>query len=302
MEYSIYKLDFQTGVHFGNGMLNESDDTFHADQLFSAMYIEALKMGNAEEFYDAVKNGNLLFSDAFPYKDKQFMVPKPMLYVEPLKQGESRQKKALKKLKFLPVEKLEIFLAGKLELAEEEVKGFGHSWQQTMASVRKEDETLPYRVGTCYFEKGCGLYVIVAGRDTAAMELAETLLESLSYSGIGGKKSGGLGKFVLRPAGMPEVLLEHLQKKSGKNMLLSTALPKDTELENALSDASYLMEKRSGFVASETYAEEWRRKKDLYVFAAGSCFKNIFDGDIYDVSDGGQHPVYRYARALFMGV
>lgn len=44
MEYSIYKLDFQTGVHFGTGMLNESAYTFQADQLFSAMFIEALKM------------------------------------------------------------------------------------------------------------------------------------------------------------------------------------------------------------------------------------------------------------------
>lgn len=36
MEYSIYKLDFHTGVHLGNGMLNDSDYTFGADQLFSA--------------------------------------------------------------------------------------------------------------------------------------------------------------------------------------------------------------------------------------------------------------------------
>ena len=32
MEYSIYKLEFQTGVHFGTGMLNESAYTFCADQ------------------------------------------------------------------------------------------------------------------------------------------------------------------------------------------------------------------------------------------------------------------------------
>ena len=50
------------------------------------------------------------------------------------------------------------------------------------------------------------------------------------------------------------------------------------------------------------YAEEYRRKRDLYVFAAGSCFKNEFEGDIYDVTNGGSHPVYRYAKPLFMGV
>ena len=55
-------------------------------------------------------------------------------------------------------------------------------------------------------------------------------------------------------------------------------------------------------MASEFYAEEYRRKRDLYVFAAGSCFKNEFEGDIYDVTNGGSHPVYRYAKPLFMGV
>lgn len=85
-------------------------------------------------------------------------------------------------------------------------------------------------------------------------------------------------------------------------MLLSVALPADDELENALENASYLLEKRSGFVASSDYAEEWRKKRDLYVFTAGSCFVNCFAGDIYDVSEGGKHPVYRYAKPIFMGV
>lgn len=44
MEYTIYQLEFKTGVHFGTGMLNESACTFKADQIFSALYIEALKL------------------------------------------------------------------------------------------------------------------------------------------------------------------------------------------------------------------------------------------------------------------
>ena len=101
---------------------------------------------------------------------------------------------------------------------------------------------------------------------------------------------------------IPEQLLECLQKKSDRYMLLSVALPADEELENAMENASYLLEKRSGFVASSDYAEEWRKKRDLYVFTAGSCFVNCFAGDIYDVSEGGKHPVYRYAKPIFMGV
>ena len=55
MEYRIYKLEFTTGVHFGTGMLNESVMTFYADQLFSALYIEALKQGCAENFLNMVQ-------------------------------------------------------------------------------------------------------------------------------------------------------------------------------------------------------------------------------------------------------
>ena len=92
MEYTIYQLEFKTGVHFGTGMLNESACTFKADQLFSALYIEALKLNLQQQFYDAVKKGNLLISDAFPYIGQQYMIPKPMIYVEQKRQ-EKQQKK-----------------------------------------------------------------------------------------------------------------------------------------------------------------------------------------------------------------
>lgn len=50
-------------------------------------------------------------------------------------------------------------------------------------------------------------------------------------------------------------------EKSDRYMLLSVALPADEELENAMENASYLLEKRSGFVASSDYAEEWRKRR-----------------------------------------
>lgn len=85
-------------------------------------------------------------------------------------------------------------------------------------------------------------------------------------------------------------------------MSLSCSLPKYNELETVLEGASYLLQKRSGFVVSDKYSEEPLRKRDLYILKAGSCFRTIFEGDIYDVSDGGTHAVYRYAKPLFMEV
>lgn len=302
MQYSIYKLEFQTGVHFGTGMLNESAYTFQADQLFSALYIEALKMNCEKELFDCVKNGKLLFSDAFPYFGQQYMIPKPMLYVEPKVKGISEQKKKYKKIQFIPVEQLEDFLDGTMDLDGEIFKGYGTYMQQSMVNVRNNEETLPYRVGIFYFLENCGLYIIVAYESESEKTLAENLLEGLSYTGIGGKKSVGLGKFNLLRGKMSKCMQEHLERDSNKKILLSVALPRDEELECALNGASYQLSKRSGFVASSDYADEWRKKKELFVFVSGSCFEQLFEGDVYDVSDGGSHPVYRYAKSLFMGV
>ena len=162
MKYSIYKLEFQTGVHLGTGMLNESEYTFRADQLFSALYIEALKLECEKQFYDCVKRGKLLFSDAFPYLGKTYMIPKPMIYVEPKVRGISEQKKLFKKIKFISIEQIEEFLNGTMNLSENPMKNYGTYIQQSMANVRCEEDTVPYRVGTFYFSKDNGLYVIVS--------------------------------------------------------------------------------------------------------------------------------------------
>lgn len=310
MEYSIYKFEFYTGVHFGTGTLNESAYTFKADQLFSALYIEAIKLGVEQEFFEAVNGDRVVFSDGLPYIGQQYLVPKPMIYIEAKNAGDSKEKKAYKKLKYLPAERLEEFLRGEMDLQSDPMRDFGYAAQQTMASVRGEEDTVPYRVGMYYYPPGCGVYVIVRYAEEQSMLLMEQLLESLSYVGIGGKKSAGLGKFLLKKGKMSDVLLKRLEMQGDCQMLLSGALPSDDELETVLEQASYLLEKRSGFVAPSIFdstniksAEaEWQKKKDLYVFAAGSCFARRFQGDIYDVSKKSDHPVFRYAKGLFLGV
>ena len=93
-------------------------------------------------------------------------------------------------------------------------------------------------------------------------------------------------------------MMGYLKKKSEKNILLSTALPEDEELEQVIKDSSYLLIKRSGFVDSSEYALQQMRKRDLYVFSSGSCFAHTFSEE----RNGGKHPVFRYAKAFFMGV
>lgn len=302
MRYAVYKLSFLTGVHFGNGMLNQSGFTFQADTLFSALYIEALKMGTADRLYEAVKAGRLLFSDAFPYVKERLLIPKPMIYVESGRKGDSEAKKKFKKLSYIPVEDVGVYLAGDYQIEENTMEGFGAFRHQTMAAVRGQEDTLPYHVGTYYYGPDRGLYLILAYEGEREKELAAELLRMVSLVGIGGKRASGLGRFTVKEEAMPEKLEAHLRKKTGCSLLLSAALPTDQELEAALEGASYLLEKRSGFVASADFSEEQRKKRDLYVFSAGSCFRREFAGDVYDVAAGGSHPVYRCAKPLFMGV
>lgn len=309
MAYAVYKLEFKTGVHFGNGILSRSEIGFHADNLFSALYIEALKIGLAEQWYGCVRNGDILFSDAFPYIGAAYYVPKPMIYVEPKDRGDSSTKKAYKKIRYIPAEHMEDFLSGSIDPGICSIDRLGREDDQLQVAVSREGEDgEPYSVGAYYFGEGNGLYLIVRYAEESAVEIFEELMESLSYTGIGGKRSCGKGKFVIRKAGQAKAVINRMSNKTGRYMLLSSALPKDDELDAALEDASFLMQKRSGFVYSETFSRETEdksfiKKKDLYTMQAGSCFRTSFDGDIYDVSNHkGSHPVYRYAKALFMEV
>lgn len=306
MNYAIYKLKFNTGVHFGKSRLYEGNNSFMADTLFSALCQEALKLygeKGIEDFVSYVQNDKLRFSDAFPYIEDTLFLPKPILEIQK-DSSDSSVKKQVKKLTYISVEHFDRFVQGDLDIAAEVslLNQFGITDVQTR--VNKRDDTGPYQVGVFHYAKNTGLYFIVGYEQEEILDYVENLLISLGYEGIGGKTSSGLGKFEPRYEEIPEILLSKLNNKeqSHYQMLLSVALPKDEELSSALESSYYAIIKRSGFIRSETYAEGFRKKKDLYCMRSGSCIINSFCGDVYDVSNGGKHPVYRYAVPLFMGV
>lgn len=308
MEYKVYRLEFHGAVHFGRQNLEEGEHTCHADTLFSALCQEALKIGagTLQSFVQYAKEGKFLISDAFPYRQETLFLPKPMKRLEvKSRAGDSVIKKAYKKLKYIPMEQLPTYLSGEYDvLNAEKTDVLGHFEMKTSVALRGEEEPKPYRVGGYYFHPGNGLYVIAAYGEQGAKELAEELWKSLAVSGIGGKRASGMGRFTLQQNRLPEAFCRKLETGSrGQYMSLSVSLPREEEMERALEGASYLLCKRGGFVASDTYAPEQARKRDLYVFNAGSCFQARYEGDVYDVSGGyGTHPVYRYAKPLFVEV
>lgn len=306
MDYTLYCLEFLNGVHFGKGNLDSTDITFHADTLFSALFQEALKLEKQEVFLQRVSEGKIIFTDAFPYIGKNYYIPKPMMSVQAKdekKQGDSRQKKLFKNLKYIPVDTISDFVNGTFpEEHMEDLKYLGTQKMKVSVGIRGMEDPEPYRVSIWYFNKGTGLYILAGYENKKDLELLTELLESLQYTGLGGKKSSGLGRFECRACELPEDMKKMLLKRSHENILLSTALPEDMELEEILKEASYMLLKRSGFVDSTDYAPQQMRKRDIYVFSPGSCFSRTFKGQIIEEKNGGMHSIFRYAKAFFVGV
>lgn len=303
MNYKIYKIIFTQGVHFGDHSLEKSEITFQADTLFSALCIEALKIDKLDELLESVKEDHLVFSDAFPYMGQEFFIPKPMKKIEQVIQSEDMTtRKKFKKLEYVQVSLLNQYLKGQYPIDKgSDIKKLGVHALKTSASIRGNEEAVPYRVGIYRFKEENGLYIVVGYDSQEILDLFDELFEMLSLSGIGGKKNSGLGHFDLEIAELPKELNKRLNTK-GEVMTLSVSIPTDKELEDVLDDSRYLLVKRSGFVDSYTYSKEQRRKKDIYLFKSGSCFNKTYQGDVYDVSSGGNHSVYKYAKPLFMGV
>ena len=302
MQYQIYRLSFPNGVHFGDGNLDRSVYSFSADTLFSSLYLEALKAGQktADWFLQKVKEGSLLFSDAFPVIGDTYFLPKPIYSVRKEgADGDSVKKKEYKKLTHIPMDKQDIYMRGDLDPTEinDMLKKLGKAETKTSAAVSGKEDTLPYHVGEYRFHQDNGLFFVAALSDADDRSALYDLIEALSFSGIGGKRTAGYGRFDIKAE--KTIDAGPFEKNGGMLMSLSISLPRNDEMERALADASYQIRKRSGFIQSATYADVPNKKRDLFMLSAGSCFKNRFEGDVYDVSQGGAHPVYRYGKPLF---
>ena len=91
-----------------------------------------------------------------------------------------------------------------------------------------------------------------------------------------------------------------LAAQKGPYLLLTTSLPKDEELEEALKDAAFRLIRRSGFV--QAVVPTAVKKRSQYFLSAGAVLQAPFQGALYPVGHTGVHPVYRYGQPLLMGV
>lgn len=257
-----------------------------------------------EELVSYVKNEKIKLSDAFPFIGDSYYIPKPMITIE--SERNIDDKKKAKKLEFINVNLIDEYLDGSMDIKRESeiISNLGKSGTITRAGIQTNEDTKPYSVGTYSFTAGAGLYLILGYSDEKTLNIINKLIDSLSYIGIGGKVSSGLGKFKAERVKLPVSLIDKIERAedSSSVMSLSVGICDDMDLENVCENSNYILSKRSGFINSSTYADTSVKKQDSYLFRAGSVFSRPFKGVIKDVSIKGTHPVYRYANPIFLEV
>ena len=187
---------------------------------------------------------------------------------------------------------------------------FGEEGLTVRVNMRGE-ESLPYMVGRFTFAAGAGLYGIVRLAEDAAASRLERLLMMLGFSGIGGQRTSGCGKFTLldglqrltTDAGSADArALAGMLDDEGAawQMAVSLLLPGQEDIA-AVKDGQYLLQKRSGFISLP--ADGMAQKKDsLYMLAAGSCLKKRIAGEFVSCSRGAGHEVWRCGRGMYVGL
>lgn len=337
----IYKLEFETPVHFGaaelGGKLETISFSYSSDTLFSALCYElASEQANKllENFITKSQQGKILLSDLLPYllhevnekksdneklKECYFYLPKPVLVIKNdrtnLNVGldevrkQATQRKNQKKMEYLRASQFQDYFSALnnsktfFEKAE-----FGDEKLIEKVSCR-EEESLPYYVGNFSFNDNRGLYLIALFEDEQDAFILKDILENIGLTGIGGKRSSGYGKFNLvetfiLSTGVNEDL------KAIKNMLVDenanwqmsiSSLLPENKDIPVLKKSFYRLKKRSGFV-SVLNGEFERKKNSIYMLTSGSCFPKRIPGRIISLNEMNGHSVLRFGKGLYMGL
>ena len=145
MNYFLLKLAFDTAVHFGGSDSavgsQSSALTLRADTIFSALCHTALEVYGEpalEELLVSADADALRISNAMPWRGDSFYLPKPIAASTSPAELSTVERKAVKKLAWIPVSKFDRYTAslhsGAYPLGELD-QSFGQAYEQTKASV-----------------------------------------------------------------------------------------------------------------------------------------------------------------------
>jgi len=329
MDYYVYPLRFVTPVHFGDtaqgGTLENLSLTFSSDSFFGACCNELAH--NTEVLYtfiDNVMNGRIVMSSLFPYyidgDNWQYYVPVPMIRVETADivtrsytetKLEAIKQKRLKKRAYMRASQVKHFSDTVQYHIDGAMPIFVERNVTTQVNMRGT-QSRPYYVGNYRFMPNAGLYIIIGFSDESQKIFFDALIESIGYTGIGGKRSSGYGKFELAddPTWLSEGFYEDdialydmiSAPQESIRMCMSTCVPQMVEDIQQLKQGQFKLKKRSGFVVAEGTTTQVKRKS-YYALAEGSISQHSIEGAVIKIeSDALPYAVYRNGRGFWIGV
>jgi len=182
-------------------------------------------------------------------------------------------------------------------------KPFWQKKRMAHSIVDREQRTNEaYEIEQVFFAEGCGMAVLCQERlEGAAQEFGE-LLQELGESGLGGKRSSGLGQFTVSG---PVALTLPEPKNPKRMVLLSRYRPSQDELAAGVlgAEARYELVSVGGYfhslepgIIDQLRAKVWFLKEGslLQLPSAGQPIGTICDVRPRTVS----HPVWRYGLSL----
>ena len=334
MSYYIYRLKFDTSVHFGaaeqGGKLEQTEFGFSSDSLFSAICCELAMQQEYEllaRFIDKIENGKIVFSDLLPYHKTgiesdpiSYYLPKPVFLLQRKRlqkqsslaevKRDTTERKKQKKMDYLRVSHIASYIEAMQEGKSFHVTGeFGQKYLIEKVACRNE-EALPYRMMGFSFSEQAGLYIIVRLAEEADVSRFGHLLDCLGLTGIGGKRSSGYGKFHLdgevvcveEGSNSDVTTLYHMLENTTANwyMSLSSLLPQQEDLP-IVKQSYYKLKRRSGFVTPINDSME-QKKNSIYMLGSGSCFPSRLMGRIALLEHEKHHDILRSGQALYVGL
>jgi CRISPR-associated protein Csm4 len=338
----VYRLQPDGAFHFGvHGIdAEQSAERCPSDTLYAALLVEALRSGH--QFFAPPDTHDdqhalsppMLLSSCYPYAGDILLLPRPQLRL-PVSDVEG-QRKLFKNLAYVSPTIFRLIVAGEagsldpyMHASHGTLMMGGSVWiahaDGTLPKVngrpvdqfwaidthphvtidRIRDASTYFQVGQVRFAPGCGLYLLCQERVADAAAGMDTLLQRLGDSGLGGRRSYGLGHFTVE-RGADLTLPEASQPT--RMILLSRYRPSPDELQQQVlgTNASYDLIQVGGWLQTPDPNTATQRRRNVRLLKEGSVIQMRADGHvplgtICNVAPDHApfpHPVWRYGLAM----
>lgn len=310
-------MNFISPIHFGNashgGALDSIELSYGSDQLTSALCHEFLPNEQAlQAFINKLKLNQIKISSLFPYLNDEYYLPKPIFIKEHssslLNLNEfKKEKKAAKQLKKKKYIRSSILSEGLTAVIKD--TSFNPKFVTENISTRvnmREEDNMPYQVASYIFTRGAGLYTLVGVESEDNFNLISKAFTHLGYSGIGGKRSSGYGKFKLNIISLDDkialkdlkAIYKLLSANGSYKMTISSTVPIKSNWN--FKAGFYSLKKKSGFISGSNITA---KRNGYYSIAEGSVFPFSLTGQMLEIKESQfSHTIYRNGLSFELGV